>query len=128
MHPSWIHDPYRSYLGGSIYHTVGARYNQAVQWYRTLINLGFPQDANIIRLARFIRHGVLNSAEASQIFYDRLPNRLKARYSLMIHWIEEDWLPESHFYFMFIDWSCLSSEKVESTALFPLVEPDFSLL
>lgn len=119
MRPSWISDPFRSYLGGSIYHTADARYNSAISWYRSLMNLGYQKTELIIRLARFIRYGVLNSQEASLVFQNRLSCRLNQRYLLMIHWIDDGWLPESSFYFKFVDWSWLNLEKVESTALFP---------
>lgn len=119
MLPSWISDPYRSYLGGSIYHTADARYNSAVSWYRSLMNLGYRKTESIVRLARFIRYGVLNCQEASLVFQDRLPHRLNQRYLLMIHWIDDGWQLESDFYFKFIDWSWLNLAKVENTTLFP---------
>lgn len=118
MRPSWT-DPFRSYLGGSIHHTATARYNSAVRWYRTLINLGFPATPEITRLARFIRYGVLNVSEASAVFYGRLSDRLTARYSWMLYVIEYKFLPEDWFYFKFIDWSWLNTEKVKNTTLFP---------
>ena len=63
---------YRSYLGDSIYHTEQARYNSAVAWYRSILNLGFSKTDEIIRYARFIRKGVLSSSEASSLFYGRI--------------------------------------------------------
>lgn len=120
MRPSWICNPFRSYLGDTIYHTADARYNQAIQWYRTLLNLGFQKSEQIIRLARFIRYGVLSASEASLVFYGRLPECQKMRFELMIYWIDESWIPEEHFYFKFIDWSWLDMESpAVSTALFP---------
>lgn len=118
MLPSWISDPFRSYLGGTIYHTPNARYNAAVRWYRTLMNLGFPVTPEITRLTRFIRYGVLNEHEASQVFYRRLPGKLFARYSLMLYWIDDGWMPEDMFYFCYVDWSWLNSEEVENITLF----------
>ena len=118
MRPSWI-NPFRSYLGGPIYHTATARYNSALSWYRTLMNLGYLQTDLIVRLARFIRYGVLNVQEASSVLSGRISKRLTNRYSLMIFWIDEGWLPEDWFYFKFIDWSWLDTEKVENTTLFP---------
>ena len=119
MRPSWILNPFRSYLGGSIYHTANARYNAAVKWYRTLRNLGFPPTEEITRLARFIRYGVLNESEASQVFYNRLPFKLYCRFSLMLYYIEYKFMDESSFYFVYVDWKWLDSEEVVSTTLFP---------
>lgn len=67
------------------------------RWYRTLMNLGFHQTKELVRLARFIRYGVLSSQEASLVFYDRLAYKKKSRYLLMIYWIDDNWLPEVIF-------------------------------
>lgn len=118
MRRSWIFSRFRSYLGDPIYHTPGARYNDAIRWYRTLMNLGFPKTENIVRLARFIRYGVLSSSEASAVFYGRLPVDKSNRYSLMIYWIEYKWIDEGHFYYKDVDlWQNL--DAVESITLFP---------
>lgn len=118
MRRSWIFSRFRSYLGGSIYHTAGARYNSAVSWYRTLMNLGYQKTDSLVRLARFIRFGVLNAQEASFVLMGRLSKKLNSRYSLMIYWIDYKWLEEEHFYYKDVDlWQDL--EKVENTTLFP---------
>lgn len=119
MLPSWISNPYRSYLGGPIYHTSDARLNSAVSWYRTLMNLGYQKTDLLVRLVRFIRFGVLNAQEASSVLMGRLSKRLSGRYLLMIYWIDDGWLPESDFYFKKIDWSWLVEDPPVSTGLFP---------
>ena len=114
----WI-DPFKSYLGDSIYHTEDARYNSAVSWYRTLTNLGFPVTPEISRLARFIRYGVLSANDASKVLYGRLNKEQFYRYSLLCYYIDDGWVPEQDFYFKRIDWLCVDPEKVPSITLFP---------
>lgn len=118
MNLSWISND-RSYLGGKIFLTDEARYNQSVSWFRTLINLGFSATPETHRLARFIRYGVLNSSEASDIIFGRISRALFARYSLMCYYIDYKWIEEEHFYYRKIDWSCFTLDPVENITLFP---------
>lgn len=110
---------YRSYIGDSIYHTEQARYNSAVAWYRSILNLGFPKTDEIIRYARFIRYGVLSSSEASSLFYGRMRSDKMKRFLLMVYYIEDGWVPEQDFYFKPIESLWHDMEVVENTTLFP---------
>lgn len=107
-----------SYLGGSIYHTEQARLNSAVSWYRTTTNL-FPSTPEIARLARFIRHGVLNAQEASLVLSKRLKRELFRRYSLMVYYIDDGWDTEQSFYFKPVELWPDMEKAVENTTLFP---------
>lgn len=91
---------YKSYVGGPIFHTEQARYNSALAWYRTISNLGFPKSDFLVRLARFIRYGVLNADEASAVFYGRIPDKWKRKYLLMVYYIDDGWESENAFYFV----------------------------
>lgn len=119
MRLSWNRDG-RSYLGGKILLTEDARFNASVSWFRTLTNLGFPATPESTRIARFIRYGVLNTEEASKVFYKRLSHDEFYRYSLMVYYIDDKWIDEDWFYYRKLDWSWLDMEKVEAnTTLFP---------
>lgn len=113
-----------SYLGSPIHKTEEARADDARRFFRVCVSLGLGRRTSLVKFARYIRGGFLSVRDAQDLLLGRLSPEKVNRYSLAKYWIRSGFVPEEWFYFEPRSLWLEEKEKlVESTTLFPLVEP-----